>query len=410
MDLVYTVVLPLVAIVGMAIIGYLRGARREAYVSGSIALAQLMALQWGGFWGRDLASFMTGLSAGDASFYVVLAILILTVLVIGYGLGSSMVRGTPTSTSRVLGLLLGALNGAALSGWLLRSGFEYLEGSRGTSPIYTNLFSYSLMVVAGWFAVALAALGAIVTLVRAFRDDSDEVTVKTERTTVVAPTTPMPPATAQPAYGGYGGYGGYGQQPQQPPRTGYIPSGQGSSDPTAPTAAYTAPPWTERGASSPQIDSAQNQSSGYSYTPPSGSSWPLAAAVEKLDETPTPDAASAETREVETVDIITPAASTSTSEVASGAVDTSATTVIPTDDAKYHTPPFGMPAVSAFDAEPASSTDGAGATGATEQRGGVAAAATSEGRKCRVCSAAISPGQVFCTECGTRVEETPATT
>lgn len=160
-DIVFTVVLPLLAIVLFAVLGYMRGAARETFVSGAIALSALIAFQWGEPWGRDLAGIFSGVGAGTARFYVTLAMMALGVLVLGYGLGSSLVKGKPTSTSRGLGLLLGLLNGAAASGWLLLTAWQQLDASSASSPAYSNPISYALMVMAGWSPIILAALGAV---------------------------------------------------------------------------------------------------------------------------------------------------------------------------------------------------------------------------------------------------------
>ena len=345
MDIVYTIVLPAVAIVLFGLLGLLRGARREAYVSGAIALSVLMSLQWGQLWGDDLARLVGGLGVGEASFYVVAAIMALTALVIGYGLGSSMVRGAPTGTSRTLGLLLGVLNGGAFAGWLLRFGFTFLDGSSSNSIIYRSDFDQWLMIWAGWYPVALAAIGAVVALVRAFQGEGEVEAGRGAATTTG--TSVAPPVASGPAPM-YGGYTGYGAGPGGTGPGGGGSGSYGSTGPSAPTIAYTPPPMSY---GTPQAPAPITQSPPvYSgYVPPREGTG-MAGVVDDGERV-------SETERVVEAPL-------------SEANITGLTTVIPTGEAKYHTPPLGMPAA----------------------------------RVCKVCGNGLEPGQVFCTECGTKAD------
>src|SRR5688572_2081269 len=328
MDIVYTVVLPVASVVIFALLGMLRGARREAYVSGALALAALLVLQWAVIWGDDLNAIITGLGSGNAVFYVSLAILTLTVLVIGYGLGSSIVKGAPDGTSRTLGLLLGALNGAAFAGYLLRIAFEHLEESSGSSPIYTNPVSYWLVFWAGWYPVALAAIGAVVALVRAFAGD-DDMKVRGTATTpsLSAPAAPVATYPGQAAYP--------------------------TSGPSVPTTAYVPPP-------AAQAASAPGSPAGYSYTPPAEAGYAYTPPEEDW-RTTAPDLAASKA-----------ISSLSPSDDAGSRIETkppsdtglpNPMTTLPIGDEKYYTPPFGTPAI---DAKSDAEATGSSAEGGTE--------------------------------------------
>jgi hypothetical protein len=360
MDLIYTVVLPLAAVVVFALLGMMRGARREAYVSGSIVLAALLITQWAVIWGEDLTDYITGLRAGDAAFYVSLALMTLIVLVIGYGLGSSVVRGAPTGTSRTLGLTLGILNGAAFAGYILREAFISLDNRSGSSPIYTNPVSYWLVFWAGWYPVALAVIGAVVALVRAFAGE-DEVAVAPAATTTATTPSLAEPSVAPAAYAGYAA-----STAGNPP------------PPSAPTAAYVPPP-------APLIAASTTS--------------PVVDLPDEDYRTTAPDLAA--TRAVSTM-----AASENTALPSESAA--APMTTIPTGDAKYHTPPFGMPAVSGEGAPEAGAAPAAAtvaSSGATvSDTKGTGSEAAAAGSKCRTCGSKLEPGQMFCTECGTKVE------
>src|SRR5215218_4919529 len=108
------VYLPTLLAVVMAIVGALRGARREAVVSASILLAALIIIVWGVPWATDIANIFTNFSIGDSRNVLSYVVIALTVLVIGYMLGSALIPRTRTSAlSRVGGFLLGAANGLA---------------------------------------------------------------------------------------------------------------------------------------------------------------------------------------------------------------------------------------------------------------------------------------------------------
>jgi uncharacterized membrane protein required for colicin V production len=162
----------------MGIIGLLRGAQREAIVTLSIVVGALLISVWvsSGYWASDLHDAFSGLGQQDTETWLGVILLVLITLVVGYGLGSALIpRGPLSGASRVGGLLLGLVNGAALGGWFLRNYYSALQldlsGSNGTvfNALQSNVITYWLIIWAGWFPVVAALIGAIIALVGPFR-------------------------------------------------------------------------------------------------------------------------------------------------------------------------------------------------------------------------------------------------
>jgi hypothetical protein len=159
----------------MGILGALRGARREAVVSFSIVLAALIILVWGTPWASDLTGMFANLQSGDTRNALAYVVLALSVLVIGYMLGSAIVPRTPISAmSRVGGFLLGVANGLAIGGYLIRIQYESALLNPGANvdlidTLTTNIVARGLWIWANWFPLAIAIIAAIVALVAPFR-------------------------------------------------------------------------------------------------------------------------------------------------------------------------------------------------------------------------------------------------
>ena len=189
---VFTVGLPVVVTVLLGIIGLAQGLRREAVVSLSIMLAALIIQQWvtRERWVGDVEEALPfDLGTGWVQFTLSLVIMLLTVLFVGYLLGNRLVTTRPSAGSRLLGGVLGLMNGAALAGWLLRAAYEGFYGAQASSPLYQSPVSYGFMVWAGWSPVVMAVLGTIIGLVAPVR--RAQVTVaEPSRATNWAPTSP----------------------------------------------------------------------------------------------------------------------------------------------------------------------------------------------------------------------------
>lgn len=223
------VYIPLLLAAVMGILGALRGARREAVVSGSIVLAALIIIVWGVPWATDLSNIFTNFSVADSRNVLSYIVMALTVLVTGYLLGSALVPRTPTNPiSRLGGLLLGIFNGLAIGGYLIRGQYEsaLLGGSSSSadvaSVLTTNSIARYLWIGANWFPLAVAVIAAVVAIVGPFRRSQAAVATPAARTdwgpsTAPAATIAAPgPAAYTTGYGQQGYTTQYPQQPAQP--------------------------------------------------------------------------------------------------------------------------------------------------------------------------------------------------
>lgn len=242
---------PILLALVMGVLGTLRGFWREAIVSASIVLGALIVQQWGPLWSNDVYGVFTGMSRDMLEVVLSGVLLVLTVLVLGYGLGAVIRRDPLTGGSRTGGFLLGVANGAALGGWILRYIYMGLDGSQASSPLYQNAITQGFMIWAGWFPVALAAVGALAALIAPFRRPRVEVTQTAPHTTVATPVAPpawnpAPPVTSTTSTT-TSTYGAptYGAQPYGSPPYGATPYAPAPAPtpyaPPAPTP-YSAPP------------------------------------------------------------------------------------------------------------------------------------------------------------------------
>lgn len=165
-----------------AIVGALRGVVREALVSAAIVLGGLIITLWAGQWSPGLHDLYSGMGQGQEEFTLAFSVLWLVVLVVGYGMGGFVPKGPQSSTTRIVGFLLGLANGAAVAGWSLRLAFSDLQDAQPSSPFYTNPVSFSLMVWSVWFPVALAIIGALVVLIGPLRRAQTAVAQPSQRT------------------------------------------------------------------------------------------------------------------------------------------------------------------------------------------------------------------------------------
>ena len=247
--------LPAALAVIMGILGILRGTKREVVVSGAIVLASLITLVWGVPWATDIHDMLTNFSVGDIRNVLVYVVMILTVLVIGYLLGSALVQHTRISPlSRFGGLLIGIANGLAIGGYFIRSQYESanLDPTGANvdliNTLTTNTISRSIWIWSNWFPLAVAIVAAIVAIIGPFRRAQAAVATPAADTNwgpATAPsvgnraaTVPSPAPIAAPGPAAYTtGYGqGFtGQYPQQQNPAGqpYQPYGQ-DQQPTPP--------------------------------------------------------------------------------------------------------------------------------------------------------------------------------
>lgn len=216
------VYLPILLVIVMGVLGLIRGTQREAVVSLSIVLAALILMVWdgqGGSWATDVHNAFTNFSRLDIHLTLSFLIMALVVLVIGYGLGSAVIATSRLSSlSRIGGVLLGVINGAAIGGWLLRNHVLFLtalpqgdatsDTANTLSTLQNNSISLYLILFAGWFPLAVALAAAIIALVGPFRRTRTIVATPSPQTNWVPAIAP----SAVPTLGAAGAAGAYTSQ------------------------------------------------------------------------------------------------------------------------------------------------------------------------------------------------------
>jgi uncharacterized membrane protein required for colicin V production/ribosomal protein L40E len=220
--------LPAAAILLFTLLGVFRGMWREVIVSLAIVLGALIVQQWAERWAGDLYEMFGGLSQGQHRFWLSVLLFGLTVLVIGYILGGQLVKRPLRASDRLLGGVLGLMNGAAIVGSILLFIYVGLDNIQTTSPVYQNPVSWSLMVWVGWFPVVLALVGAIIAVITPLRraqaavarpsaasdwQPSGAISTPTYTSTPTQPTTPT-------GAGSLAGTGAYGR----PTEPAYVPT------------------------------------------------------------------------------------------------------------------------------------------------------------------------------------------
>jgi uncharacterized membrane protein required for colicin V production len=121
MALAFTIVIALVLVV-LSLVGYIRDLRRGLLaLIGTLAGASLVSF-WAAPWGQSLAGRFVGADPQRLIFMVSCALLLWSALVVGYGGGMLLarVRDRRPFQQRVVGALLGALNGVLIVAFLLR--------------------------------------------------------------------------------------------------------------------------------------------------------------------------------------------------------------------------------------------------------------------------------------------------
>lgn len=145
-------------------IGLWRGALREWIALVGITLGMLLADEWAGPWGGDLAA-QTNLGARMAAFIVGTAFFLGATLLIGYGGGAALpFRPDLSRSNRLLGALLGVGNGALILSGTLRIMQRHLFEGRADSLLRGTILSRLLIDDVGWAELVLlvALLGCVV--------------------------------------------------------------------------------------------------------------------------------------------------------------------------------------------------------------------------------------------------------
>src|SRR5262245_24174463 len=118
-------VIPIVALLVLVVfglVGYWRDTRRGVLALAGTLLGAILVGFWGDLWGQDLAKRFVGGDPRTLTFIVNCALFLFAVLLVGYGGGLLLRRGKerPSFPQRLVGTLLGLLNGALIVGYVLR--------------------------------------------------------------------------------------------------------------------------------------------------------------------------------------------------------------------------------------------------------------------------------------------------
>src|SRR5262245_24202825 len=163
MALAFTIIIALVLVV-LGLVGYIRELRCGLFaVIGTLAGASLVSF-WAAPWGLSLAGSFVGGDPQRMIFIVSCALLLWSGLVVGYGAGMLLGRtkDRPSFQQRLVGALLGALNGMLIVAFLLRfavTSQPSFSAMIGSSPLAKILFdSLPLLFLGVALVVTLAVL------------------------------------------------------------------------------------------------------------------------------------------------------------------------------------------------------------------------------------------------------------
>ena len=150
-------------------IGLWRGVLREWVALIGIALGLLLANEWAGPWGGDLAA-QTGLKPEMGAFIVGAALFLGATLLIGYGGGAALpFRPDLTWTNRLLGALIGLGNGVLILSGMLRLMQRHLFDDQPDSLLLGTALSRFLIDYVGWAELVLFFTLALCVVISLFR-------------------------------------------------------------------------------------------------------------------------------------------------------------------------------------------------------------------------------------------------
>jgi uncharacterized membrane protein required for colicin V production len=163
MALAFTIVIALVLVV-LGLVGYIRDLRRGLLaLIGTLAGVSLVSF-WAAPWGLALSGSFVGGDPQRMIFIVSCALLLWSALVLGYGGGMLLARAKdrPPLVQRLVGALLGALNGVLIVAFLLRfavTSQPTFAAMIGSSPLAKILFdSLPLLFLGVAVVITLAVL------------------------------------------------------------------------------------------------------------------------------------------------------------------------------------------------------------------------------------------------------------
>lgn len=153
----------IVVALGFAALGVKRGLLRELMVLlGGVVLGAMMGSLWGEFWAKGLARYVT-LGEQTLQGIVLLGLLLLVVLFVGYGSGFFLPRLPLKPWQRVVGGLVGLLNGLLIEAFCFRYLRTYFL--KTPSVLEQSLASTLLTQWLSWVFLGLVAAVALVVIV-----------------------------------------------------------------------------------------------------------------------------------------------------------------------------------------------------------------------------------------------------
>jgi len=176
-------------IVLIGFIGASFGIARGFLATTSILLGAEAALWWGGNLG-DRLSDAVDMRAETGHFLCGMALLILTVLLLGVGGSIVLSWGTPTRWGSTLGAALGAANGALLIGMALRLYYLAYAGSVTSLPLDDSIVTRVLWRNYDWFVLGFIAIASSLLLYTRFARLATSIPDPSAR---MAYSRPIPP-------------------------------------------------------------------------------------------------------------------------------------------------------------------------------------------------------------------------
>jgi hypothetical protein len=188
--------------------GVRRGPLAEGLTLAAIVLGALLMAEWGDVWGTDLAETVPLGPAGVTRFIVWLVLLLAPVVIIGWGGSVLLPRLQPMRIwQRVVGALLGLVNGMALVAFVLRAWYYTGADRNATSGLLADPVAVFFLNWAGWWplVILLGGVGAMLaglisgagrpqrTTPPLVRPEPLPVSPPGTTAPVPAPSTPLPP-------------------------------------------------------------------------------------------------------------------------------------------------------------------------------------------------------------------------
>jgi hypothetical protein len=183
-------------IVLIGFIGATFGMARGFVVTASILLGTEAALWWGGNLG-DRLSDAVDIRSETGHFVCGMVLLILTVLLLGIAGSLVLSWGTPTRWGAMLGIALGAANGALLIAMALRLYYLAYAGTLTSLPLDDSFVTRVLWRNFDWFLLGFIGIASVLLLYTRIVDLAITIPDPSARATYARPIPPPVPRIEQ---------------------------------------------------------------------------------------------------------------------------------------------------------------------------------------------------------------------